>query len=69
MPEDTDVSIDYSNITSVTRVIHMKPKAWPRVDANGKHIPVLRVIEKALRGIKAEKVSRDSALRCAPLPV
>ena len=54
VPADTDVSIDYSNTTSVTRVIHVKPKAWSRVDVNGKYIPILRVIEKSLRGIKAE---------------
>ena len=69
VPEDTDVSIDYSNITSVTRVIHVKPKAWSRVDVNGKYIPILRVIEKSLRGTKAEKVSQDLALRNVPLPV
>ena len=40
--------------TSVTRVIHVKPKAWLRVDINGKYIPTLRVIEKSLRGIKSE---------------
>ena len=69
VPLDTDVSIEYSTTTSITRVIHVKPKAWLRVDINGKYIPTLRVIEKSLRGIKSEKVSQDSALRNIPLPV
>ena len=55
--------------TSVTRVIHVKPKAWLRVDINGKYIPTLRVIEKSLRGIKSGKVCQDSALRDVPLVV
>ena len=53
----------------MTRVIHVKPKAWLRVDIDGKYIPTLRVIEKSLRGIKSGKVSQDSALRDVPLPV
>ena len=69
VPLDTDVTSVYSTAVSVTRVIHVKPKAWLRIDINGKYIPTLRVIEKSLRGIKPEKVSQDSALRNVPLPV
>ena len=39
------------------------------MDRNGNHITAERVIKKALRAIKPEKVKRDSALRDDPLSV
>ena len=64
VPVSTDVTLStISTTNSVIRVIHVKPKAWVRVDSNGKYIPTLKVIQKSLRGIKTEKEKQDSTLR------
>ena len=64
VPVSPDVTLSIiSTANSVIRVIHVKPKAWVRVDSNGKNIPTLRVIQKSLRDIKSEKVKQDSTLR------
>ena len=51
-----------TSTTWVIRVIRERPMAWPRVDNEGKTIPVSRVL-----AIKEEKVRKDSILRDASL--
>ena len=58
VPSTTDVTTETTTTTGVTRVIHVQPKAWVRVNSKGKCIPTLRVIQKSLRAIKSEKVKQ-----------